>query len=603
MNRELSSLAGSGEELERLQASIDQKSAMLATERDRVNLDDLQTRISTGRSSLLQLENEEEFIKDELSELEVNQAKLQEIGYLDQDIRAKQDKREKLLNKQNSVFVELFGRVPELTRLRHEFKREEEVREEKVRSCEQEKRRMDSELQAKRNNCRDLKKERAKKTQKEKSLQARVEDVVDESEILEDKIRLSQDKIEALRKELQAKEAGKFTYVEMIEKMNKMSGPACPTCDRGFNLTSEAEDLKRDLQDRVDEIPRKVQGLNKKLKLESERLDSLQKIAPDYHLLKSMREELVEMNQQVNKLDVEIKNLGKDMTTKEADWTKAQEDMESLRGASEDVQQIDGLTREINVLTDKRNDLKSCLVGGSDRSLEVVRQENKTLLEKIKRLRKECESMEDELKKQTHLINSLDIDCNRLLNRKLEIEAKQQQRTSFMHKKAELEEKLAIYKKDIANATEQMEPLQDRMTELEAQRDQIKTSKEREIKALEEVAKLIDRYKSDLKKLDKTIRDFVSSGKSEKLEEAKQDKVSLKSILIKAGERERESAETETETETEAETEAERDRDRDTEREGERERKREGERVRERERKRERDRQRERDRERVLIKV
>jgi uncharacterized Zn finger protein (UPF0148 family) len=40
-----------------------------------------------------------------------------------------------------------------------------------------------------------------------------------------------------------------------------MSCPACPTCNREFLAKAEAEELKRDLQQIIDDIPRKVKSL------------------------------------------------------------------------------------------------------------------------------------------------------------------------------------------------------------------------------------------------------------------------------------------------------------------------------------------------------
>ena len=59
----------------------------------------------------------------------------------------------------------------------------------------------------------------------------------------------------------QVKEAGKFTYREMLERMGRMTCPACPTCNREFLARAEAEELKRDLEAMIQDIPRKVKSL------------------------------------------------------------------------------------------------------------------------------------------------------------------------------------------------------------------------------------------------------------------------------------------------------------------------------------------------------
>ncbi len=61
------------------------------------------------------------------------------------------------------------------------------------------------------------------------------------------------------------KEAGKFTYREMVERMGKMARPACPTCNREFLARTEAEELRQDLEDKIQDVPRKVKSLEDKV--------------------------------------------------------------------------------------------------------------------------------------------------------------------------------------------------------------------------------------------------------------------------------------------------------------------------------------------------
>jgi len=520
-------LEGSGAALEKLQQELTSKSCTLDKERNKVDLEDLQTRIVSMRSELKRLDSQEELLKEELTELEKNQAMLQQVEYFKKDITLKEEKRSQFLNKRNSIFLDMFGRIPDLKGLKVEFKREQEVREENARQAEQEKQKIEADINSKRNSCRDLKKDRAKKTQREKMLTGRIDDIIVGSEDFEEEMIVSKEKIEELRKDLQSKEAGKFTFPEMLEKMEKMSAPACPTCDRGFSHGSEAEDLKRDLQARISEIPRKVQGLEAKLRLELDRLENLQRISPDFYTLKTVKEELAEMNAQVTKLDMENKNLADQMSSKEKGWTRAQEELNNLKGVSEDVHQIDSLTREIMILMEKCDDLKSTPGLDTDRGLEHVRQEEKEVLGQIKKLRRECEAGQDEYNKQNKLINGLESEYNKLLNNKLDIEAKQQQRTNIMQKKTDLEDKVEVFKANIAAATDEIQPMKENLLAKEAERAEFQIKKEKELEALQGDERTINNQKVQLAKLDQSINEYKSSDKAGRLEGAKQDKVRL----------------------------------------------------------------------------
>jgi len=75
------------------------------------------------------------------------------------------------------------------------------------------------------------------------------------------------EELELARRQLQVKEAGKFTYREMVERMGKMARPACPTCNREFLARTEAEELRRDLEGKIEDVPRKVKSLEDKVRI------------------------------------------------------------------------------------------------------------------------------------------------------------------------------------------------------------------------------------------------------------------------------------------------------------------------------------------------
>ena len=164
------------------------------------------------------------------------------------------------MNKQNSTFLEMFPAVPEARRLKGEFKLEQERLEKLVRENEGERTKIENEITAKKNEKSQMKKNKAKRTIKEREHGSRVSDVLIGKSDLEKETQEVQANLEALEKELQLKEAGKYTYSAMLNEMDQMAGPACPTCYRGFNHKSEAQELREQLKMWIDEIPRKLKG-------------------------------------------------------------------------------------------------------------------------------------------------------------------------------------------------------------------------------------------------------------------------------------------------------------------------------------------------------
>lgn len=106
-------------------------------------------------------------------------------------------------------------------------------------------------------------------------------DFLGQSADLNEEIRKVKENLEKSRKELQVKEAGKYTYREMIERMQRMECPACPTCNRAFIKKDEATELISELEELISLIPGKVKNLETKVKNLQGKLETLQKIRPE----------------------------------------------------------------------------------------------------------------------------------------------------------------------------------------------------------------------------------------------------------------------------------------------------------------------------------
>ena len=260
VKKELYELDGAGEMLEQIRQEWERKNKELVEAR--VRMDEEKERISLKgmKEELKQLDIKEDGLKSELASLEEHQAVLQKVDYLESDISSKTEKRGRIMKKRNSTFLEMFPAVPEPRRLKGEFRLEQERLEKLVKENEVERTKIENEITAKKNEKSQMKKNKAKRTIKEREHGSRVGDVLIGKADLEKETQAAQENLEALEKELRLREAGKYTYSEMLNKMGQMDDPACPTCNRGFNHKSEAQELKAELNEMIDAIPRKLKG-------------------------------------------------------------------------------------------------------------------------------------------------------------------------------------------------------------------------------------------------------------------------------------------------------------------------------------------------------
>ena len=94
-------------------------------------------------------------------------------------------------------------------------------------------------------------------------------DLIEVDQDFEEQLQLTKDEVEKTRLELEVKQANKYTYQEMIDKINKMQKSSnrscCPTCNRNFDSQSEANQVKKELENDIKRIPSKVQSIQNKL--------------------------------------------------------------------------------------------------------------------------------------------------------------------------------------------------------------------------------------------------------------------------------------------------------------------------------------------------
>jgi chromosome segregation ATPase len=224
--------------------------------------------LDTQRSRVTELETLQERLREELRSMQDNQAVLQRIDYLAKDVARNEEKLQKIFTKRTTELLQLFDKVPDAKSLRLEFRQGQERVERRLKAAETEQNRLESEIGARKSARNELKRDLNRKTDRAGTLEDRVRDVLSEGAgDLASELAGVREQLELARRELQVKEAGRFTYREMLERMGRMARPACPTCSREFLAKTEAEELRRDLEAMIEDIPRKTKSLEDKVSL------------------------------------------------------------------------------------------------------------------------------------------------------------------------------------------------------------------------------------------------------------------------------------------------------------------------------------------------
>merc|ERR1712212_160947 len=96
-----------------------------------------------------------------------------------------------------------------------------------------------------------------------------------------------------------------------------------------------------------------------------------------------------EMSEKLTTIEKEVRALKEKKQSKQEEWNRIVEEKEKLKSVEGDVQLIDSITREIEVLEEKRDDLQiACPMLDGDRGLDTVKREEKEASAKLRVKRK-----------------------------------------------------------------------------------------------------------------------------------------------------------------------------------------------------------------------
>lgn len=263
-----------------------------------------------------------------------------------------------------------------------------------------------------------------------------------------------------------------------------------------------------------------------------ERNQNLQRIAPDVHALEQLKKEITETKESLAKADKEIRNMAESQKTNETSVKQLTEEAETYREIAEDVQTLENLTREVERLKENMEDLQlSSTLFEEGRSLEAVQQEEDKVGTELKEKRKDLDIRQDRFNSQSKIINDLEAGLNKHINRKLEMESRQQARANTIARKEELEEKLRKGVEEVERCDTELAPVDKALEEKEAERLDKRRRGEEQLEQLVAREKDVDDYLKEVSRLDRVIQEYVQDNKEAKFEQEKLNKKELEGKL------------------------------------------------------------------------
>merc|ERR1719427_1916462 len=143
---------------------------------------------------------------------------------------------------------------------------------------------------------------------------------------------------------------------------------------------------------------------------------------------------------------------------------------------------------------------------------------------KLREARKNLESGQQRVNKQTTLINDLEGKKNKLVNKQLDIEGKQHQRANMIRKKDELEAKVEALRIEKKTNEEALEPIKDQLEEAEDKKRKLQNDADKERATLQEKLNKIGSFASEFNRHSALIQEYEESGQKDKLDELMKEK-------------------------------------------------------------------------------
>jgi len=538
IKRSLSELQGSELKLNSITERLEDKETELEEAKREVDVDTLKAKIRDKSNESEEFSDKLDRIKAEKEQLESQREIATQISLKTKDLNEKSRKLDRTLAGKNSELTMVFNNeVPDNGKLRECFDQRREELQKLKNEFESKNGKLLHDIENKKNERKTLSREADVKEDRIKRFERELQDsdLLDVDDNFEEELQKTKDDVDKTRLELEIKQANKYTYQELIDKINKMqlssSTPCCPTCNRIFDTPSEANDVKRELENDIKRIPSKVHSIQNKLEKLVKKVDKLQSLLPEKKQTDEMKKEVSDKRKLIVNLDKAIKKSDEQLSENQDNLDVALSDCSICDDLRDYVAQIDQLYRETSDIKYQVQTLKNkCPELSNSRDYNIVKQEEETMFQRINILRKEadrCRSLEIEHEKR---IATLERERNKYLEDKLEIQKNQREMAGNQEKKLEYEKTLKECDISLVEIDQSLLPIQELEDDAKRKKHHVLIEKERMVSEMDQNLNEIRRMKYDVEKKHQTSIEYKNSGNEEKLMSLKKeyDKISEK---------------------------------------------------------------------------
>nr|ACH87544.1 Rad50 [Platynereis dumerilii]ACH87548.1 Rad50 [Platynereis dumerilii] len=327
-------------------------------------------------------------------------------------------------------------------------------------------------------------------------------------------------KIKQKREDLSLVQGTLVVLKKYIEKLRKDDAP-CPLCRRNFDAQSEIDELIRDLEDKMENLPSKMTSVNRVIKESQEKYDKMQQLKPvRANVVDLDSKELPTLKDRQQSIENQMKTLKSDIAEMTETLEMKQNDESMARRIQPDLNSIDRFNMEIKDLDRKISTQSNKLTGSSsDRSVKDVNSERQDLQLIVENKNSEIEHKRKKINDHTEHRHKLSGEVNDLKSQKLAIENDVQQRQKLEEKRESLMAENDFLCVEIQDTEGAIEPVQEKIDKLMTEKSEIVKTRDSKFEQEKEKFTQAKTSQREITSLDETIKVYLSKGRDKVLQQ------------------------------------------------------------------------------------
>lgn len=412
-------------------------------------------------------------LEAKITSLEVDVEKLESISKVtselemkERDLKKDQNDFDRYKNKNASTLKLLF---PSKTVDRNyknvvqtyndELKREVED----IKASSEEARRTGNRLKTERDYIR---KQHTQKESELKEINERIYKMCDGRDYI-DVLTSQKDKVEKLTMDLAFHQSSESTFKHYITEIQQEQEPCCPLCHKGLNA-SEGDELKDEIDDKIRQLPSRIEQTERKRKAESKKFDELNQIKSSYDNVEKFDKEVKKLFEDMQKLEAKYQENQAFIEDKEIQVAEPDSKLKAITPTFfSDMIRMDELSRLIASKTKEVDELKVELPNEMpEKSLTEAKNELRQLNYDLKAKNDLMNKLSQEIHATQSNINVLQDKLNTMISKKMENQQKVQgldrmkiQLKEMEKEKSELDRKTQDEEKKLIPIKDELETL------------------------------------------------------------------------------------------------------------------------------------------------